>query len=194
MDGGILDMNLPDEGLLKTLLNLYEKIVCDTRKKRKIKIEDSVITVEEERIVAMNIIRPLHAAAFSDALHELYKEKIEGKEATTENIREIFTEIYNEIGLKQNRVFMENDLYTIEDCKQYMGSEWKILNEIFRECWRTNKEKQHATSEISERNFFAHSGLERNSVEARSDGEKIFLRYRKDKEIRKRILNLLGNR
>ncbi|RLI00306.1 hypothetical protein DRO28_00050, partial [Candidatus Bathyarchaeota archaeon] len=65
-----------------------------------------------------------------------------------------------------------NDIYTLKkDLKEKEVRNWQIYNHIL----------EGKIGGINARNFLAHSGFERNSIEIKKEKDKLLLRYHEDK-------------
>jgi|YelNatPaOPRAMG01_1025707.scaffolds.fasta_scaffold05276_7 CRISPR-associated protein Csx1 len=90
-----------------------------------------------------------------------------------DDIRKKFKVIYELFNLNLNEVILGNEIDKIIQANDKISNNWKPLIEILH----ISSKK---ASNPDKRNFFAHAGFEGCITECKSDGEKIFVRYRED--------------
>jgi len=94
--------------------------------------------------------------------------------------------VYKPFDLHLNRDYLAHEMsnnFEKKEMREKFSEEYKLLTEII------GNEKDD--KDINRRNFIAHCGFERNCVEVKKVDEEIWIRYRKDENILKRIKEIL---
>lgn len=92
--------------------------------------------------------------------------------------------IYKYFDLMTNRAYLGHEIsnnFEKKEIIETLTSEYKLFKEYF----------SGEGNDIHPRNFLAHCGFERNCLEVKREGEEIWLRYKNEPEIKKRIKEIL---
>lgn len=92
--------------------------------------------------------------------------------------------IYKYFDLMPNRTYLGHEIsnnFEKKEIKEKITSEYKLLKEYL----------PGEGNGMILRNFLAHCGFERNCLEVKREGEEIWLRYKNDIEIKKKIIKFL---
>ncbi|MCX7990226.1 MAG: hypothetical protein N2648_06290 [Aquificaceae bacterium] len=112
------------------------------------------------------------------------KEISQKREFTLEDLKRFF-EVYQHYGLSVNKELLGRDIERLKDIESHkkllVSSEWWLLGELINQSFSPRKAQELANDQSARRNFFAHSGMENNSVCVRKDEEgKLVFKYREE--------------
>jgi len=175
-----------DKEFIINLTSLLEKQF------RSIHIRDSYINIYRKywvnRVFLTNIMFSL---ALLESITCFWRSKISGRQPSLNYILNVFGDIYDKLGIKLNRRFLERDVIEIENqvqsCREKLDS-YKPLSTVVKRCGDV---KEYIASD-PKRNFFAHSGLIRDFIEAKRNDE-INVKYMDKPEITNQISSWINN-
>ena len=167
-------------------LNALIKILETIENMRAIKIMNNTIKVLHLRVNRPLIVNTLLSFALYSSLRDLW-EKVRSIKPTVQEIRYLFKDVYEKIGLDLNIRFLERDLDDIENVVCKLKDEEEVRLRDLREEERMKVAEAGLCGYVSDekRNFFAHSGLLDNMVFVKKEGDDILLRY--DPEVSSKI-------
>ncbi|MFQ6127125.1 MAG: TM1812 family CRISPR-associated protein, partial [Candidatus Heimdallarchaeota archaeon] len=151
----------PKEGLeaLKRVLEAFEN-------EGRVKLDDKIVRSERLRVDKSEVVGVLLSLALASSL-DGFKKGLPS-EVTTNYLENQFTKMYERLGLGLNRKFLSWDLKEVKkEGEKLSDGEERLYQELagFK-----------GSSDIK-RNFFAHSGLLREGVIVRKEGDVVILKY-----------------
>ena len=161
---------------------------------RSIRINDSYINIHRKywvnRVFLTNVMFSL---ALLESIAGFWRSKVSGKQPSLNYILNVFGDVYDKLGIKLNRRFLERDIIEIENriqsCKEKLDS-YKPLSTIVRR-YGDEDVKEYIVSD-PKRNFFAHSGLIKDFIEAKLNDE-INVRYIDKPDVTNQISSWINN-
>jgi len=144
------------------VLECYERYI-DVKKREKLEVIRRVKIGRDFKIYVF-------AYVIATLLKDLNLISSEKREIALEEIENLNNLLFKFDERFKNRI--GSDIYAIkENLKGKEIEDWKICSEVL----------ERKIGEPNERNFLAHSGLERNVIEVKKEGDRIMLRYREDR-------------
>lgn len=165
-----------------------------------VKIEkfDDKIVFHRLKCLKTSIVNFLFTLGLYQSFNQFYEEHIRMKKPTISNIRIIFKEVYERIGLGSNLRFLERDLKHLESYKPKITEENELIEikKLIQNDLITNNKEQKTERDApfsdEKRNFFAHSGFNRNYILVKKNEDGELELYHEDcylDRIRKWLLN-----
>lgn len=174
----LIDLNFDIESLENNLIEFfvdkYEGII-------KPKINgNKIFTYKVKDKELFNIF---YSMAMYRFMKNKLKDAVKESEPNIEDIFSLFDPIYKDLNLELNRRFLAREIDEIKENKDRIPNYWIGYNEIIKRGIERRIEEDTTYKKSSDivRNFFAHSGFESTVIEVKRDGEKIRVRYKKDR-------------
>jgi len=161
------------------------------KKTTKIEQIDNKIVFHRLKCLKTSIVNLLFTLGLYQSFKQFYEE-IMMKKPIISNIRNTFQRLYEKIAMGSNLRFLERDLKQIEKYKSKINKGELIE---LRSLININKEqKREITTQFSDekRNFFAHSGLQRDYIQLKkNDEDELELYYKEEylEIVKKWLLN-----
>jgi len=201
-----LKYNTPLVFFNSNILNLKEELIDENKRFiinlrsilekrfRNVCINNSNINVHRRYWVnRVFLINVMFSLALLESIAGFWRSKISGKQPSLNYILNVFGDVYDKLGIKLNRRFLERDIIEIENriqsCKEKLDS-YKPLITIVKRCGDESI-KEYIVSD-PKRNFFAHSGLIKDFIEAKLNDE-INVRYIDKPDIINQISSWINN-